>query len=139
MKIMVNMKRMGKRRSDIIRAPFYLEHCPATVGELLDETVKTCVEEYRERQENKDVLRFFSEEEIADQAAAGKVLFGINYGRGRPDLLQAVENARQAFADGMVVVFIDGQEQENLTDNIEITPESDITFVKMTLLAGRMW
>lgn len=106
MDIMINMKRMGKRRNDIVRTPFHLEHWPATVGELLDETVKTCVREYRERQ---------------------------------PDLRQAKERARQAFEDGIAVIFINGQEQEHLTDHITITPGSDITFVKMTLLAGRMW
>jgi len=139
MEIMINMKRMGKRRNAITRVPFHLEHCPATVGELLEETVKTCVKEYRERQENMDVIRFFSREEIADKAAAGKVAFGINYGERQPDLWQALESARQAFEDGIAVIFIDGQEQEHLTDNVAITPESDITFVKMTLLAGRMW
>lgn len=139
MEVMINMKRMSKRQNDIARVPFHLEHCPATVGELLDETVKTCVMEYRERQENADVIRFFSKEEIADKAAAGKVSFGLNYGERQPDLWQALESARQAFEDGIAMIFIDGQEQQHLADNVEITPESDITFVKMTLLAGRMW
>ncbi|SFR80598.1 histidine kinase [Anaeromicropila populeti] len=139
MRLKVNVKHLGKRKNTVDAAYFELEKTPGTVGELIEETVKACVKEYQERQEKKEVLTVFTKEEIEDKAMSGKVSFGVNYGTNVPNEKDAVENARQSFLDGIVVIFIDDVEQEHLEDKIILKEDTSVTFVRMTMLSGRLW
>lgn len=137
--MIVNIKHLGKRKNSIEEIPFHFNKKPNTIGELIDETVKVCIEQYSSRQEKKQVLEALSKTDIEDLAVGGKVSFGINYGEDVPDIEKAIENARQAFTDGLVVIFINGVEMQNLENEIEINEDSKVTFVRMTMLSGRMW
>ncbi|WP_310602332.1 hypothetical protein [Anaerosporobacter sp.] len=139
MKIKINTKQIGKKKNAVQTIDFCLENTPKTVGELLDETVKTCVKEYKQRQESGEVLQVLSSTEIIDKATAGKVSFGNNNGEHTPSLNEAQETARQAFLDGIVVVFIEEKEQDLLETPISLNEDTTITFVKMAMLSGRMW
>lgn len=135
----VNVKHMGKRRNSIEELDMALEKTPSTVAELIEETVKICVNQYKERHENMEVLKALSKQEIEDLATGGKVTFGIHYREGVPILSQAIENAKQSFLDGIVVIFIEGIEKHYLEDSIDIRDNTNITFVRMTMLSGRLW
>ena len=137
--MIVNIKYLGKRKNSIQEIPFHLKKNPNTIAELIYETVKLCVANYELRQEKKQVLEALSKAEIEDRAAGGKVSFGMNYGEGRPDLEKAIEDARQAFEDGLVVVFVDEVEKSSLEDIVDIKDETRVTFVRMTMLSERMW
>ena len=52
---------------------------------------------------------------------------------------EAVKNVLQAFEDGLVAVFIDGNRYESLDNTILLTGKETITFVKLVMLTGRMW
>ena len=135
----VNVKHIGKLRNSIEEMDMMLEKTPNTVAELIEETVKFCVNQYNERHENKEVLKVLSKQDIEDLAIGGKVTFGIHYGEGIPKLSQAIENAKQSFQDGIVVIFIDGIEKQNLDDTIDMGDNTSVTFVQMTMLSGRLW
>ena len=49
---------------------------------------------------------------------------------------QAVAVACQAFEDGMFLVVIDEQDYRELDREIHVRPDSRITFVRLSLLAG---
>ena len=77
--------------------------------------------------------------EIEDKAAQGKVSFGVNYGEKNADVSKATDNALEAFTDGIAVIFADGKRLEALDEAIDLTEIKSLTFVKLTMLAGRMW
>ena len=49
---------------------------------------------------------------------------------------QAVGTALQAFEDGMYLVVIDDVEQTHLDQQVYLTEDSRITFIRLTLLSG---
>ena len=52
----------------------------------------------------------------------------------------AIENARQSFEDGIYRIFVNGEELGETCDTPVTLKENDeITFVRLTMLAGRMW
>lgn len=140
MKIRVNQKSVAGKKNGIRQVIYEYPACPETVKQLLVETVKLCVADYNERREaGTDILQIFSRKELEDRAASGKIGFGVNYGAEYADEEAAVKNALQCFEDGIVAVFVDGARLEGLEDAVELKEESEVTFVRLTMLAGRMW
>ena len=62
----------------------------------------------------------------------------VNTGR-KVSEKKAIETALQAFEDGLVAVFVDGTRYENTADALELTGDETVTFVKLTMLTGRLW
>lgn len=139
MRIKVNVKHISKRKNTIEEVYYMLSRTPDTVAALIEEIVTCCVNEYNSNWENREVLKVFSIEEITDKASSGKVSFDKNYGQGKQNLKVAIENAKQSFLDGIVVIFIDETEMMYLDEQIKVTKESSVTFIRMTLLSGRLW
>ncbi|MCR5213831.1 MAG: hypothetical protein K6E10_05410 [Eubacterium sp.] len=149
MKVQVNIKNMGKKGRRIKPVPFEYERCPKTAEELIEDTVRIMVEIFSERQklsQGGTVPDPLAAEDIKSMAEIGKVAFGYIYNDKEPDVEKAVDTALLAFKDGMVRLFINGDEAEykDEADNKEGTPiclnEGDeVTFVRLAMLAGRMW
>lgn len=139
MTINVNLKSITKQSKFVKPTAYEIEGCPATVRELILAVTAAGVAEYNERVENSRLLRCLTREEIDDKAQAGRIGFGVNYGEKKAKLAAAQENAIQCFEDGIYRIFLDGKPLEALEDGIFITKESEFTFVRLTMLAGRMW
>lgn len=139
--IYARMKRAGKqRKEELIPVPFELEARPETVGELLTALVRLSVREYNGRKDEGQVLKFLTKEEIAGQAPAGKVSFGVHGGAAAHED-EAVENALQYFEDGIYRVFagakeLTGLEQPVPWDDGEGGGEPVFTFIRLTMLSG---
>ena len=73
------------------------------------------------------------------QAQSGEVSFGSIYGETEAELEKAQENAVQCFEDGIYRIFMDGMPLASLDEAVCITEDSEFTFVRMTMLSGRMW
>ena len=116
-----------------------------TVGAFLDAVTAVCVAQYEKRRQEGDLLRLLTAEEIADKAASGKVSFGAHYGNTAPDLARAQENTRQCYLDGMFALFVDGKAISSLDASLPLETSlslregNSVTFVRLTMLAGRMW
>ena len=52
---------------------------------------------------------------------------------------KAVANALQCFDDGMVALFADGVRYTERSERIALGEQSEVTFIRLTFLAGRMW
>ena len=139
MNVKVNLKQLGKKRNKISEQDFYIENVPANVKELICETVHTCVESYNKRFDNKENTIVLSEEQIEDLSEFGKIAFGINYGGKRADEKQAADTALQAYEDGIFRIFLGERELSNLEDDIVISEGDSLTFIRLTMLSGRMW
>ena len=140
MQVQVNVKRIGKRRNAIETRPYEIGEV-RDVGELIAAFVTAEVARFNERATaGETALRYLTSEEIVDAATVGKIGFGTDYNGQVQDLTAAIENARQSFEDGIYRIFINGAEVEGALNTPVTLHESDeITFVRLTMLAGRMW
>lgn len=140
MNVKVNLKQIGQRKQKIAPVDFHYEKEPKTVRELISFTVEICVNAYNERvragQGNEKPL---NRQQITDMAEVGKIAFGINYGEKEEDLKKAEENALQSFEDGLYRIFVGECELEGLDTPICLNEGDSLTFIKLTMLAGRMW
>ncbi len=139
MNIKITIKQLGKKRSKIADADFTLENRPATVRQLIKESVHTCVSEYNIRVAKNDATKPLTEEELDDMSEIGKIAFGINYGGRLADEEKAVEVAIQAFEDGLVRIFKDEDELTGLEESIDINENDRLTFIRLAFLAGSMF
>lgn len=136
----INLKQIGERKQKIAPVDFEYEPVPETVRELIIQTVTRCVEDYNARVragENHTVP--LSERQITDMADIGKIAFGITYGGKEQALDKAIDNALQAFEDGIYRVFLNETELEQLDGKICLGENDSLTFIRLTMLAGRMW
>lgn len=139
MNVKVNVKQLGKRRDKISGQDFYIRNVPGNVRELICEVVHTCVESYNERFDNAENVAVLPKEKIEDLSELGKIAFGINYGGKRADVKVAVETAIQAYEDGIFRIFLGDVELTDLAENIVIYEGDSLTFIRLTMLSGRMW
>ncbi len=162
MRIRVSLKKLGKRKPEV--EPFFYEisGTPHTVRELILAVTEAEVEAYNRRREegyhagpgaggsgNRSegesqaqgvtLLPYLTKEAIQEKAQAGKVAFGLNYGEKEADVEAAKENALQSFEDGIYRIFQDEKELASLEEPIDVTEDSVFTFVRLVMLAGRMW
>lgn len=69
----------------------------------------------------------------------GKIAFGINYGGKTADEKAALENALQSYEDGLYRIFIGENELGELSDSISLSENDSVTFIRLTMLTGRLW
>ena len=146
MELKVQVKQAGKRQNKITTERLKLEKKPETVGELLHLSVKASRLAFLERMkgtrsEDQELYSqlILSEERLEEKAASGKVGFGRITNEKTVSEEKAVETARQAFEDGIVALFIDNVRYEESDTPLSLTGDETVTFVKLTMLAGRMW
>lgn len=141
MKIKVALKSIGKRKQSVEPVSYEIEGYPSTVRDLIFAVTEAGVTACNNNADTSELLPHLTltKEEIEDQALAGRIAFGVNYGEKKADLQKAQENAIQCFEDGIYRIFLDDKPLETLEDIIHITEQSVFTFVRLTMLAGRMW
>lgn len=138
-KAYVQIKQLGKRKYSIEKMPVYFPVPPTNVQELIETIVSWQVHEYNERLQQSEVLKYLTSEEVENKATSGKVGFGVNY-NGKPAIeADAIINALQSYADGIFRIFLDDTELGELSSPIRLKEESTLTFIRLTMLSGRMW
>ena len=122
-----------------------LELSPRTVSddinsieELIAFLVRENVREYNSRTTDAAFFHYLSKQELDDGAYIGKIGFGGRNNENAQNEDEAVNNALQCFKDGIYRMVIN----EN-----EMTPDSPftlkegyvVTFIRLVMLAGRLW
>ncbi len=139
MNIRINIKGVSNRNNKILHLEYSYADKEMTLQDFLAETVKITVRDYNNKKVSDEVLRSLSEVEIIDKAVMGKVAFGLHFDKKKADEKKAVENVLQCFRDGLIAVFADGERYEIPEQVIPLKENSEVTFVRLTFLAGRMW
>ena len=139
MEMKVNVKSVSGKRNRITTVSVHYSREVLSVRELIEETVIYCVNEHNSRMENTELMSALLPAEIADKAAQGKISFGTIYGENHPDLQKAQADALEAFSDGAVAVFADDRRLEDEEEILDLTQITSLTFIKLVMLAGRMW
>ncbi len=115
---------------------------PVSAGEFLDETVKLTLSQYEKLMKDNgtaDIFRVLSKTETDRMAESGKITFGIKYSTDAAFCARAVHNARQCFLDSLIAMFIDGNRYEQLEDIFVLNNNSEVTFVRLSFLSGRLF
>ncbi|RAJ73739.1 hypothetical protein CLV59_11280 [Chitinophaga dinghuensis] len=141
MNLIVNVKQLGRKHALIANKTLEIDDIGVnpTLETLILAVVKQQVEAYNQRPKDRHVLPFLSTDEIATQAATGKVDFGINYNETVANTKEAQETALLAFKDGMFAVFADDREIQSLEEEITLESTTVMTFIRLTFLAGSYW
>lgn len=104
---------------------------------LIERVVRQQVEAFQQRQADAQVLRVLTSREIAEAAETGRIQMGDRaFGPQNVDADAAVGTALQAFVDGLYLVVIDETEQTDLDREVHLQEDSQIVFLRLTLLAG---
>ena len=147
MELKVQIKQAGSRSSKITSATLLLSEVPQTVGELISFAAKSTYYTFKTKSElteafqkgNLSSVIIYPEQSIADMAASGKIAFDFPLQNEKITEQNAVNTALEAFDDGLIALFIDDQRFENKNQPLTLTGNETITFIKLTMLAGRMW
>ena len=139
MKISVSVKGASRKKAQITKIIYEYPEGPMTVSDFLSETVRICLRRYNEKRDAGEILRLFSMEEMEDMAMSGRVSFGDPLDRNKADEKKAVGDALLAFEDGLIALFADGKRYEEKETVLPLQEGSEVAFVRLTFLAGRMW
>lgn len=138
MRLYINVKQIGKRKPVIGQIPFEYEQQPETVRDLITMTVQICIKQYCKKRLKTDTPVPLSSEDMENQATVGKIAFGFAFNSKEPDMDKAVDTAITAFEDGLYRVFIEETECEGLDTELTVSEGQTLTFIRLTMLAGRM-
>jgi len=107
-----------------------------TLRKLIIRIVLDEVDAYNERQKQQSFIKVLTQKKIDDAAKSGKISMGGAEETQFANSEAAAVEAIQAFEDGLYLVFLDGAEQTDLDAQVYISTESNMTFIKLTFLAG---
>ena len=139
MKVYVNVKQIGKKKNKIDKKEYEINEGIKTVKELLTEFVTINVEKFNEGYTENDIVPYLTDKKINDLPDAGKISFGVDYNEQKQDLEKAIENTLQSYEDGIYRVFVNDEEMGEIDCEINLKENDELTFVRLTMLAGRMW
>jgi len=145
MQIRINIKGASRKKAAITQMTCEYPDREMTAEEFLAETVRQNVREYNARKDAVEILRLFAndneeiEEHLEAGAASGKVSYGDPTDMRKADEEKAVENALQCFDDGLVALFADGVRYTDRNGKMALSDQSEVTFIRLTFLAGRIW
>lgn len=136
--MLVEARVVGQRGSTIEPRP--IEDVPVgpevPLRALIAHIVRAEVAAYDARDGERRLVRVLSFNEIAAGAVAGRIDSGGHERRARADADTAVATALEAFDDGLYLVFVDGQQVEDLDTRVLTGPDTRIRFLRLTALAG---
>jgi hypothetical protein len=108
-----------------------------TLRDLIGRVVRAEVQAFRQRQEDRRTFRALTARQIEQGADKGKIeMGGSEVTQQAVDEDEAVAAACKAFEDGLYLVVIDEEDHRELDREIHVRPDSRVTFVRLTLLAG---
>lgn len=137
MKVYVSVKQAGKRKEYITRKELVLDTVPDNIRELIKEIIYINVKEFNISISEPPIISYLCD--IDKQISTGKVGFGQKWNTQQAGFEKSVETAILAYEDGIFRVFINDTEIECLDEKIVLNENDVLTFIRFTMLAGRMW
>ena len=137
MRIIINVKGLSRKKV-IHQEEVELINKISTIKDLITELVKINVEKFNKKIDDKDIFSIMTNEHIAEAARSGKIGDEV-HGDKKANLEKALNTAYLAFEDGLYCIFINDEQSEKLDDNLNLKDGDILTFIRLTMLAGRMW
>ena len=144
MNITISVKQLGKKHPLLQEKSIALdiENSVTTTQKLIESIVDHQVQLFRSSSfefEDEDKIHLPKENYLPILTDTGKVGFGALYNHNKVDLAKAQENAIVAFEDGLYAVFYGDDQLEALTEEIDLSQNKSVTFIRLTFLAGSYW
>lgn len=139
MRIFVNVKQIGTRKSFIAREEINLGSKPSTLRQLIEIIVSENVRKFNDKAGENTILGYLTDRQIDEKLSAGKVSFGGLNNSTKAGLNKSLECAFQAYEDGIYRVLVNETECGALDELLDLKDGDVLTFVRLTMLAGRMW
>ncbi|MCR3759014.1 hypothetical protein KYB31_08430 [Clostridium felsineum] len=139
MKIYLNVKQAGSRKNYIAKEEMILEVVPNTLRDLIEQVITQNVKDFNDNLKKEKLVEYLTDKEIQEKAELGKIAFGSMYNDTKQNLSKALQNAFVSFEDGIYKVFINDNETEKLDTPIGLRDGDILTFIKFTMLSGRLW
>lgn len=144
MNISISVKQLGKKHPLLQEKNIDLavENPIITTLKLIESIVNHQVQLFRSSSfefEDEDKIHLPKENYLPILTDTGKVGFGALYNHNQVDLAKAQENAIIAFEDGLYAIFYGDDQMETLSEEIDLSQNKSITFIRLTFLAGSYW
>jgi len=144
MNISISVRQLGKKHPILQEKSISLDtSVPViTVRTFIELIVKHQVELFHSASfewEDQDTIHLPKENYLPIITDTGKVGFGGVYNHNKVDVAKAQENAIVAFEDGLYALFHGDHQLESLTQEIDLSQNKSITFIRLTFLAGSYW
>ena len=138
MNVFMKIKALSKRKPLIDSVAFDIDKPVATAKELVEYIVRRNVDEYNRKAVDAPLFQYLTSDELESGAQTGKIGFGDRKSENMQEANKAVENALCCFDDGIFKLFINDDEV-GFGDEISLKEGDEITFIRLTMLAGRLW
>lgn len=138
MKVLVKVKAIAKRKPVIDTIVIEIPDQISTSNQLIEAIVRQNVRAFNDRTTKADLVGYLTDDEIANQITTGRVEFGNLKNKRQQDEHQAVKNALQCYEDGIFRLLI-GEECVEFNQPIQLHENDQLVFIRLTMLAGRMW
>ncbi len=144
MNISISVKQLGKKHPLLQEKSIALdiENSVISTQKLIESIVDYQVQLFHSSSfefEDEDKIHLPKENYLPILTDTGKVGFGAIYNHNKVDLAKAQENAIVAFEDGLYAVFYGDDQLETLNEEIDLSQNKSITFIRLTFLAGSYW
>jgi len=139
MQVFIRVKAVGRRKPIFELIEVTLPAQVSCLEEAIREIVAQQVSQYNARNIDQTIFPYLSQEQLEDQALAGRVSFGAAYDERKADKAKAITDALQAFEDGIYKVLIDDKVIDRLDERLELKDGAVFTFIRLTLLSGMMY
>lgn len=144
MNISISVRQLGKKHPILQKKSISLDTSASvvTVRTFIELIVKHQVELFHSASfewEDQDTIHLPKENYLPILTDTGKVGFGAVYNHNKVDLAKAQENAIVAFEDGLYALFQGDDQLESLAEEIDLSQNKSITFIRLTFLAGSYW
>lgn len=144
MNLIISVKQLGKKHPILhekrielaIKTPF------VTTRELIELVVDYQVQLFNTSSfewDEEDKTHLPKENYLPILTDTGKIGFGAIYNHNKVNATVAQENAVLAFEDGLYAVFYGDDQLESLSDEVNLSDNKTITFIRLTFLAGSYW
>lgn len=137
MKVIINIKGLSRKKI-IHQEEVKLTNEISVTKDLITELVKINVEKFNKKIDDKNVLSVMTNEYIAEVARSGKIGDEVHRDK-KANLKKALDTAYLSFEDGLYCIFINDEQSEKLDDSLNLKDGDVLTFIRLTMLAGRMW
>ena len=138
MNVYLKVKALSKRKPFIDRIPFEILEEITTAKMLVEYIVRRNAQEYNNKPIDASILPYLTDDGLEAGAKIGKIGFGDRKNENVQDADKAVSNALMCFEDGIFRLFIN-DEEAGIDDAITIKDGDEVTFIRLTMLAGRRW
>ena len=139
MNVYLKIKALAKRTPLIERVPFYIDVnvTLSTSNKLVEYIVRRNVDDYNNKAVDAPLFPYLTGDQLANSVKTGKTGFNDRKNDKAQDVDEAVQNALSCFNDGLFRLFINDVEA-GYSENIRLADGDEITFIRLTMLAGRI-